>query len=370
MAAVAGSQRYSATPPPRRLRFRKPSSPFPCNRFKAIFAIFKSCTGPWTTPSRKSSSTWRPNRWCDKPSRIPSAPIRPMSSALRALLESVRQCPSVRAVVVVTTDKCYENRDWDWAYREVDPLGGSDPYSSSKACMELVVRSFRDSFFSANPVDGRRVGVASARAGNMIGGGDWAKDRLVPDMMRSFAAGRPVMLRNPQARRPWQFVLEALRGYMLLAQGLYEDAGSYAGAWNFGPNRADVRPVQWIVERLAAGWGAEAKWDLQGGSHPQETPDADAGLFQGRCGTCPGLPYVNLSDALEMTAEWYRGFYAGKNIAEIYAAADRCLFPAGQYKVGRFFSRLARSVTLRERITPEKQNTLHSSLCAPHFPSP
>lgn len=236
-----------------------------------------------------------------------------------SLMESVRQCPSVRAVVVVTTDKCYENRDWDWAYREIDPLGGSDPYSSSKACMELVVRSFRDSFFSANPVDGRRVGVASARAGNMIGGGDWAKDRLVPDVMRSFAAGRPVMLRNPQARRPWQFVLEALRGYMLLAQGLYEDAGSYAGAWNFGPNRADVRPVQWIVERLAAGWGAEAKWDLQGGSHPQETQ-----MLMLDCSKAAAelswAPVLDLSDALEMTAEWYRGFYAGKNIAEIYAA--------------------------------------------------
>ena len=232
------------------------------------------------------------------------------------LLEAVRQCKPVRAVVVVTTDKCYENRDWDWAYREIDPLGGSDPYSSSKACMEMVVRSFRDSFFAV--VGGHPVGVASARAGNMVGGGDWAKDRLVPDMMRSFAAGRPVMLRNPQAKRPWQYVLEVLRGYMLLAQGLYEDAGRYAGAWNFGPDPADVRPVQWIVEKLAAAWGAEAKWDLQGGYYPQETQMLTLDCSKAAV-ELSWVPVLDLSAALEMTADWYRDFYAGRNVAETYA---------------------------------------------------
>ena len=233
------------------------------------------------------------------------------------LLEAVRKCKPVRAVVVVTTDKCYENREWDWAYREIDPLGGSDPYSSSKACMELVVRSFRDSFFSIGSSD-HPVGVASARAGNMVGGGDWAKDRLVPDMMRSFAAGRPVMLRNPQAKRPWQYVLEALRGYMLLAQGLYQDADRYAGAWNFGPNPADVRPVQWIVEKLAAAWGAEAKLDLHGGYHPQETQMLTLDCSKAAVELL-WAPVLDLSDALEMTADWYRDFYAGKTIAETYA---------------------------------------------------
>ncbi len=232
------------------------------------------------------------------------------------LLEAVRACASVRAVVVVTTDKCYENKEWGWAYREVDPLGGSDPYSSSKTCMEMVVRSFRDSFFSGNP-SGRVVGVASARAGNMLGGGDWGTDRLVPDMMRSFATGQPVVLRNPQAKRPWQYVLEALRGYMMLAQGLHEDAERYAGAWNFGPNPTDVRPVQWIVEKLATAWGPEAKWNLQGDHYPQETPmlklDCSKAAME-----LSWTPVVPLSDALEMTADWYRDFYAGKNVAAKY----------------------------------------------------
>jgi CDP-glucose 4,6-dehydratase len=234
------------------------------------------------------------------------------------LLEAVRQCDSVRAVLVVTTDKCYENQEWDWAYREVDRLGGSDPYSSSKACMELVVRSFRDSFFSADRMDGRRVGVASARAGNMLGGGDWGKDRLVPDMVRSFAAGKPVVLRNPQAKRPWQFVLEALRGYLLLAEALYEDPAHYAGAWNFGPGAGDVRSVEWIVEKLAAAWGAEAKWEIQPGQHSQE-----AQMLRLDCAKAAKelswAPILDLSDALQMTVDWYRDFYAGKNIAETYA---------------------------------------------------
>lgn len=235
------------------------------------------------------------------------------------LLEAARQCDSVRAVVIVTTDKCYENQEWDWPYRETDPLGGSDPYSSSKACMEMVVQSFRDSFFSASRFDGHRVGVASARAGNILGGGDWGKDRLVPDTIRSFATGNPVVLRNPQAKRPWQFVLEPLRGYLLLAQALYDDPAQFAGAWNFGPETSNVRPVEWIVEKLAAAWGAEAKWNVQGSQHPQE-----AQMLWLDCAKAANelqwAPVLSLSKALEMTVEWYRDFYAGANIAETYAA--------------------------------------------------
>lgn len=235
------------------------------------------------------------------------------------LLEGVRQCDSIRAVIVVTTDKCYENQDWDWAYREVDRLGGSDPYSSSKACMELVVRSFRDSFFSGVGAAGRRVGVASARAGNMLGGGDWGKDRLVPDMIRSFAAGTPVVLRNPTAKRPWQFVLETLRGYLLLAEALYEDPAFYSGGWNFGPGASEVRSVEWIVENLAAAWGAEAKWNIQPGHHPQEVP-----MLRLDCAKAAKelswMPALELAEALQMTVDWYRDFYAGRNIAETYAA--------------------------------------------------
>ncbi len=219
------------------------------------------------------------------------------------LLESVRQCESVRAAVVVTTDKCYQNRGWDWAYREVDPLGGSDPYSSSKACMELVVASFRDSFLAANG-----VGIASARAGNMIGGGDWAQDRLVPDMMRSFAAGKPVTLRNPRAARPWQYVLEALRGYLLLAERLYEDGPLFSGPWNFGPSPADIRPVEWIAERLANAWGAEAKWNVHAGNFPQE-----AQMLRLDCSKAAAElswhPVLDLAEALTMTVDWYRCFY-------------------------------------------------------------
>ncbi len=235
------------------------------------------------------------------------------------LLEGVRQCDSVRAVIVVTTDKCYENQEWDWAYREMDRLGGSDPYSSSKSCMELVVGSFRDSFFSGDGFGGRRVGVASARAGNVVGGGDWGKDRLVPDLMRSFAAGEPVVLRNPTAKRPWQFVLETLRGYLLLAEALYEDPARYSGAWNFGPGASEVRTVEWIVEKLAAAWGAEAKWDAQPGQHPQEVPmlRLDCAKAAKELGWTPVL---KLADALQMTVDWYRDFYAGKNVAETYAA--------------------------------------------------
>ncbi len=228
------------------------------------------------------------------------------------LLESVRQCESMRAVIVVTTDKCYENRNWDWAYREVDRLGGDDPYSSSKACMELVIRSFRDSFFLSNGVS-----IASTRAGNMIGGGDWAEDRLIPDMMRSFAGGTPVTLRNPLATRPWQYVLEALRGYLLLAERLYEDGSRYSGAWNFGPAPTDIRPVQWIAEKLAGAWGSEAKWNVQPGDHRQE-----AQMLRLDCSKAAAelswRPSLQLSEALEMTVDWYRCFYAGGNVREKY----------------------------------------------------
>jgi CDP-glucose 4,6-dehydratase len=228
------------------------------------------------------------------------------------VLESIRQCGTVRAVIVVTTDKCYENQNWDWAYREIDLLSGNDPYSSSKACMELVVGAFRDSFFRA-----RQIGLASARAGNILGGGDWAQDRLVPDMMRSFAAGQPVILRNPKATRPWQFVLETLRGYLLLAERLYQDASRYSSAWNFGPAAADIQPVDWIAEQLATAWGAEAKWNIQPGNLPQE-----AQMMRLDCSKAHAElawhPILNLAEALKMTVDWYRCFYAEENIQEKY----------------------------------------------------
>ncbi len=247
----------------------------------------------------------------------PVATYRTNIIGTATLLESVRTCEPVRAVIVVTTDKCYENRNWDWAYRETDPLGGNDPYSSSKACMELVTASFRDSFFSPDRFQDHRVGIATARAGNMIGGGDWAEDRLIPDMMRSFAAGKLVTLRNPLAMRPWQYVLEALRGYLLLAERLYEDGRRYSGAWNFGPAQADIQPVEWIAAKLAAAWGAEAKWNVQPGELPQE-----AQMLKLDCSKAAAelswRPVLALSEALEMTVDWYRDFYAGKNMRTKY----------------------------------------------------
>src|SRR5262249_32032636 len=156
--------------------------------------------------------------------------------------------PSVRSVVVVTSDKCYENREWPWAYRETEAMGGHDPYSSSKGCAELVTAAYRRSFLSG-------IGVASVRAGNVIGGGDWAEDRLLPDCMRALAAGRCIAIRNPRAVRPWQHVLEPLRGYLLLAERLAEDAATFSEAWNFGPADDDARPVAWIADRIVAQWG-------------------------------------------------------------------------------------------------------------------
>lgn len=171
------------------------------------------------------------------------------------LLEACRQVPGIRAVVVVSSDKCYENREQPQGYRESDPMGGHDPYSASKGCTELVVASYRRAFLAACGIP-----VASARAGNVIGGGDWTPSRLVPDVLAAFAAGTPVTLRNPGAIRPWQHVLEPLSGYLLLAQRLVESGPAFAEGWNFGPDDSDAKTVAWVVERLAEGWGPEARW--------------------------------------------------------------------------------------------------------------
>lgn len=171
------------------------------------------------------------------------------------LLEGIRHCPDVRAAVNVTTDKVYENREWVWGYRESEPMVGYDPYSNSKACSELVTSSYRDSFFNPRNYREHGLGLASARAGNVIGGGDWAKDRLVPDCIRSLMKNEKILIRHPQAIRPWQHVLEPLSGYLLLAQKLCEQGPSYAEAWNFGPKDHDVKTVEWIVKEICHRWG-------------------------------------------------------------------------------------------------------------------
>jgi len=180
------------------------------------------------------------------------------------VLEAARSCPNLKSIVSVTTDKCYENKEWVWGYREDDPMGGHDPYSSSKGCAELVSSAYRRSFMQE-----KNVGLATVRAGNVIGGGDWADDRLIPDILRAFEKNKPVVIRNPSSTRPWQHVLEPLSGYLVLAQALYEDPTSYAEGWNFGPHDEDAKPVDWILNHMVASWPG-ASWQLDRDAHPHE----------------------------------------------------------------------------------------------------
>jgi CDP-glucose 4,6-dehydratase len=221
------------------------------------------------------------------------------------VLEAVRQVGGVKAVVNVTTDKVYENREWLWGYREVDPLGGHDPYSNSKACSELVTNAFRDSFFSPKAFAEHGVALGSARAGNVIGGGDWTQDQLLPDAIRAFGRGEPVHLRNPGATRPWQFVLEPLQGYLMLAERLYQDGPAFAGGWNFGPADADAKPVKWMVEKLAELWGEGARWTQDAGKHPHEAGflKLDSSKAHAELGW---LPRLRVDTALEWLVEWYK----------------------------------------------------------------
>ena len=181
------------------------------------------------------------------------------------VLEAVRHCPSVRAVVVVTTDKCYENREWILPYREYDALGGFDPYSNSKACVELLCASYRDSFLRASG-----TALATARAGNVIGGGDWSPERLIPDVLRAWQNHEEVVLRYPQATRPWQHALEPLMGYLKLAKALFEEGDKYASAWNFGPDSGSVASVETIVGQLAELWPTAVRWSVDSRTQPHE----------------------------------------------------------------------------------------------------
>ena len=221
------------------------------------------------------------------------------------VLEAVRRCPTVRAVVVVTTDKCYENREWVWPYRESEALGGRDPYSASKACAELAVAAWRASFF-----EGTAVALATARAGNVIGGGDWATNRLIPDCIRAMQAGLPIEVRSQHATRPWQHVLDPLRGYLMLAERLWIDGPAVAEAWNFGPSLVDVKPVSTVVDEVTRLWGDDASWQPIGpqGGHEAARLAVDAAKAQTRLAWTPRLP---LRTALEWTVAWYKRNQAG-----------------------------------------------------------
>lgn len=231
------------------------------------------------------------------------------------LLESVRHTSTVRAVVNITTDKCYENKEWVWGYRENEPMGGYDPYSNSKGCAELVSSAYRTSFFNKDNYDKHGVALATVRAGNVIGGGDWAKDRLIPDIIVAFEAGNPVLIRNPHSIRPWQYVLEPLVGYLTLAEHLYNEGSDYAESWNFGPYDEDAKPVSWIVEAMARRWGKGATWEIEAGEHPHEATYLKLDISKARA-RLNWHPALRLDEALERIIDWSQARAQGADMQE------------------------------------------------------
>jgi len=229
------------------------------------------------------------------------------------LLESVRQTPGVKAVVNITTDKCYENREWVWGYRESEPMGGYDPYSNSKGCAELVSAAYRSSFFNPDRYAQHGVALATVRAGNVIGGGDWAADRLLPDILAAFEQGQPAILRNPHAIRPWQHVLEPLRGYLTVAERLFDQGPSFAEGWNFGPNDEDAREVGWIADQMAALWGTDAQWESDSADHPHEAHYLKLDISKARS-RLDWHPALRLQDALKLIIEWAKQRSSGADM--------------------------------------------------------
>lgn len=227
------------------------------------------------------------------------------------VLESARFCKNLKAIVSVTTDKCYENKEWEWGYRENEPMGGHDPYSNSKGCAELVIAAYRSSFF----FNSETANLASARAGNVIGGGDWAEDRLIPDILKAFQNGNPVVIRNPLSTRPWQHVLEPLSGYLVLAQALYENGSQFAEAWNFGPLDEDCQPVSWILDKMVNKWGKDAKWQLDKENNPHE-----ANFLKLDCSKAKNRlkwePKWSLNHTLGSIIEWHQKWMSSENMQE------------------------------------------------------
>lgn len=231
------------------------------------------------------------------------------------LLESCRHLDTVRAIVNITSDKCYENKEWVWGYRENEPMGGYDPYSNSKGCAELVASSFRQSFFNPNNYTQHGVGLASVRAGNVIGGGDWALDRLIPDILQAFEKNEPVEIRNPNAIRPWQHVLEPLSGYLIVAEKLYQQGADYSEAWNFGPNEQDAQPVQYIVNALANSWGNNANWFLSSGTHPHEAHYLKLDCSKAKM-RLNWQPLWNLDTTLNKIVNWHQAWLNKHNMRD------------------------------------------------------
>ncbi|MFJ3058921.1 CDP-glucose 4,6-dehydratase [Herbaspirillum sp. NPDC087042] len=232
------------------------------------------------------------------------------------LLEAVRNTPSVRSVVVVTSDKCYENREWLWGYREDDPMGGHDPYSSSKGAAELVTSAYRRSFFASNPDN--QTGIASVRAGNVIGGGDFAPDRLIPDFIRAWERDEPVSIRNPHAVRPWQFVLEPLSGYLQIGRLLFEQGGKYAEGWNFGPADTDLQTVSQLCATFNHSLQKNDVTPLEVQLQPQANAPHEAALLRLDISKVrqrlDWIPKMELYTALELTAQWYAGYFNNEDL--------------------------------------------------------
>lgn len=222
------------------------------------------------------------------------------------ILEAARKCSNIKAIVSITTDKCYENKEWEWGYRENEPMGGHDPYSSSKGCAELVISAYRRSYFSGNDT----ASLASARAGNVIGGGDWSSDRLIPDILRAFEKLEPAVVRNPLSTRPWQHVLEPLSGYLVLAESLYDHGNEFAEGWNFGPKDEGCKPVHWILDMMVEIWGIGASWKLDKNNNPHE-----AGFLKLDCSKAENRlkwePKWELQKTLEYIVDWHQNYLNG-----------------------------------------------------------
>ena len=225
------------------------------------------------------------------------------------VFEGARKCSNLRAIVNITTDKCYENKEWEWGYRESEPMGGHDPYSNSKGCAELLTSAYRNSFF--NTKDGPYL--SSGRAGNVIGGGDWAKDRLIPDILRAFEVSQPVVIRNPLATRPWQHVLEPLSGYLILAQHLYAEGHKFAEGWNFGPRDEDVEPVEWILNKMVNTWGEGASWELDKTPQPHEAKYLKLDISKAKT-HMKWTPTWKLESTLQRIVSWHRAWLSGDNM--------------------------------------------------------
>ena len=232
------------------------------------------------------------------------------------VLESIRNSDCVRSVVIVTTDKCYENKERVLGYREDEPMGGYDPYSSSKGCAELVTSAYRQSFFSPEKFDQHCVAIASARAGNVIGGGDWSEDRLIPDAIKAFEVKEFLMIRNPLATRPWQHVLEPLSGYLVLAQALYERGVQFGGPWNFGPRDEDARPVKEVINLLIKNWGSPAAWQQEYSEQPHEAHSLKLDCTKAR-EYLSWVPKWSLEMAMQNITDWYHAYQRDENMQQV-----------------------------------------------------